>query len=167
MAGRRGQRWTTRAERLEIRRRVAMGEPIDSIATGVGRTSRTVHNVIARDGSIPPRTAVRSPRRLSAAEREEISRGLRAGESIRAISVRIGRPPSTVSREVGANGGRRRYRAFLAEERAVRRARRPRLAKLARSRPLRQIVERLLEVRWSPQQIAWQLRQDHPDEPEM
>jgi IS30 family transposase len=68
---------------------------------------------------------------------------------------------------VAGNGGRRPYRAHRAEARATHRARRPRSAKLARNRPLRQIVERLLEARWSPQQIAWQLRQDHPHEPEM
>ena len=101
------------------------------------------------------------------AEREEISRGLRAGESFRRIALGLSRPASTVSREIAGNGGRRRYRAFLAEERAIRFARRPRLAKLARNRPLRRTVERLLAARWSPQQIAWQLRQDHPHEPEM
>jgi IS30 family transposase len=167
MAGRRGQRWVTASEQLEIRRRVASGEAIRSIAAGLGRTTRTILNVIARAGSIPPRATIRSPLRLSVAEREEISRGLRAGESFRLIATRLGRRPSSVSREVGANGGRRRYRAHLAETRAAARARRPRPARLARNRRLRRIVERLLELRWSPQQIAWQLRQDHPDEPEM
>ncbi len=167
MAGRRGQRWLVEAERLEIRRRVAMGEAIGSIAAAVGRTTRTVHNVIARDGSIPPRGRVRSTLRLSLAEREEISRGLRAGESLRRIAVGLGRPASTVSREVAVNGGRRPYRAHLAETRAAARARRPRRAKLARNGSLRRIVELLLEARWSPQQIAWQLRHDHPNEPEM
>ena len=167
MAGRRGQRWVTASEQLEIRRRVASGEAIGSVAAGLGRTKRTIRQVMARAGSIPPRATVRSPLRLSVAEREEISRGLRAGESFRRIALRLGRRTSTVSREVGANGGRRRYRAHLAETRAANRARRPRRARLARNRRLRLIVERLLELRWSPQQIAWQLRQDHPDEPEM
>ncbi len=167
MAGRRGQRWLTKAQRLEIRRRVATGEPFASVARSVGCTKRTVHSVITREGSIPPRASVRSSLRLSVAEREEISRGLRAGESLRRIARGLSRSTSTVSREVAANGGRRRYRAFLAEARAARRARRPRVARLARNRPLRRIVERLLEARWSPQQIAWQLRHDHPDDPEM
>jgi IS30 family transposase len=104
---------------------------------------------------------------LSGAEREEISRGLRAGESLRQISVRLGRTASTVSREVAANGGRRRYRAWLAETSAVRRARRPRVAKLARRARLRREVERLLAERWSPQQIAQRLRREHPDDQEM
>ena len=167
MARKPGDRNVSPAERLEIRRRVATGEPIDSVASGAGRAIRTIHRVIAREGSIPPRSSVRSSLRLSVAEREEISRGLRAGESFRRLAVGLGRPTSSVSREVGANGGRRPYRAHLAEARAVHRARRPRHAKLACNGPLRRIVERLLEARWSPQQIAWQLRQDHPHEPEM
>jgi transposase, IS30 family len=167
MAGRRGQRWVTARETLEIRRRVASGEVIGSVASGLGWTKRTIQRVMARAGSIPPRATARSPLRLSVAEREEISRGLRAGESFRRIATRLGRRTSTVSREVGANGGRRRYRAHLAETRAVARARRPRRAKLARNRRLRRLVERLLELRWSPQQIAWQVRHDHPHEPEM
>jgi IS30 family transposase len=126
-----------------------------------------VQRVLTRSGGLTPRGSVRSARRLSAADREEISRGLLVGQSLRHIATGLGRSPSTVSREVAGNGGRRRYRAHLAEARATHRARRPRSAKLARNRPLRQIVERLLEARWSPQQIAWQLRQDHPHEPEM
>ena len=167
MAGKRGAHWMTLAEQREIRRRVATGERIANVASGLGCTKRTVHDVLARSGGLPPRPTVRSRLRLSSAEREEISRGLRVGESFRRIAGRLARPTSTVWREVNANGGRRRYRAYLAEERAIHRARRPRPAKLARNRQLRQIVERLLEARWSPQQIAWQLRQDHPDEPEM
>jgi IS30 family transposase len=167
MAGRPGQHWATAGEQLEIRRRVAAGETIRSVAAALGWNRRTIQKVLARAGSIAPRATARSPLRLSIAEREEISRGLRAGESFRRIAERLGRRTSTISREVGANGGRRRYRAHLAETRAARLARRPRRAKLARNRRLRRIVERLLEQRWSPQQIAWQVRQDHPDEPEM
>jgi IS30 family transposase len=167
MARRRGDRSLTRAERLEIRRRVAAGERIRAVAAAVGRTRRSVQRVLHQAGGLPPRTTRRSRLRLSTVEREEISRGLRAGESLRQIAARLNRAPSTVSREVGANGGRRQYRAWRAEARAVRRARRPRLAKLARNPSLRQSVERLLGARWSPQQIAWQLRQDHPDQPEM
>jgi IS30 family transposase len=167
MARRRGDRSLTQAERLEIRRRVAAGDRVASVAAAVGRTRRSVARVLSRSGGLSPRVTVRSPLRLSPAEREEISRGLRGGDSLRRIAVGLGRSPSTVSREVAGNGGRRRYRAWRAEERAGRRARRPRPAKLARNRALRQIVERLLVERWSPQQIAWQLRHDHPHDPEM
>ncbi len=167
MARRRGDRGVTAVERLEIRARVAAGERIDAVAASVRRSRRLVQRVVGRAGGLPPRRSVRSVLRLSMAEREEISRGLRAGESFRRIAAGLDRSPSTVSREVGANGGRRPYRAHLAEDRAIRCASRPRRAKLARNRPLRQTVERLLVERWSPQQIAWQLRHDHPNEPEM
>ena len=167
MTRKHGDRGVTSAERLDIRRRVAAGDRLVDVATAVGRTIRCVHYVLARSGGLPPRTWVRSPLRLSGAEREEISRGLRAGESLRQISVRLGRTASTVLREVAANGGRRRYRAWLAETSAVRRARRPRVAKLARRARLRREVERLLAERWSPQQIAQRLRREHPDDQEM
>ena len=167
MSGRPGVLPISQSERLEIRRRAASGEKARSVAAAVGRSLRSVHAVLRRSGGIPPRGAARSALRLSAAEREEISRGLHGGESLRHIAGGLGRSPSTVSREVAGNGGRQRYRAHRAEARAGARARRPRRAKLARNRDLRLAVERLLEARWSPQQIAWQLRQDHPHEPEM
>jgi len=167
MGCRKGDRPLTSSERLDIRRRVAAGDWLIDVAAATGRTTRTVRNVLVRSGGLPPRPVVRSPLRLSSAEREEISRGLGAGESLRHIAVRLGRSASTVSREVAANGGRRRYRAWLAEASAERRARRPRVAKLARNRRLRREVERLLADRWSPQQIAARLRHDHPDDQEM
>jgi IS30 family transposase len=165
--GKRGWHWSTRAERLEIRRRVATGERMEDVAAGVGLSKRWVQQMVSQFGGIQPRGTVRTRFRLTTAEREEISRGLLVDRSLRSIAAGLGRSTSTVSRDVAANGGRRRYRAHLAEDRAFRCARRPRRAKLARNRPLRRIVERLLEARWSPQQIAWQLRQDHPYEPEM
>jgi len=167
MGRRRGWHWSTRAERVEIRRRVARGERLDDVAVAVGRTKRHVQLVVSPYGGIQPRPTARSPLRLSDVEREEISRGLSGGASLRRIARGLGRAPSTVSREVAANGGRGRYRAHLAEERAFRRARRPRRAKLARNHRLRRRVEQFLELHWSPQQIAWQLRHDHPHEPEM
>ena len=89
------------------------------------------------------------------------------GASCRAIAARLGRSPSTVAREVSANGGRQRYRAWRADEAAVRRARRPKVPRLLRFPRLRTAVERLLAARWSPQQIAHRLAMDHPDDPEM
>jgi len=167
MTRRRGWHWSTRAERQEVRRRVASGERIADVANAVGRTKRHVQLLVSPFGGIQPRPIRRSPLRLSDAEREEISRGLRGGESLRHIALGLGRAPSTVSREVARSGGRRRYRAHLAGEQAYRRARRPRPAKLARNHRLRRRVEQFLELHWSPQQIAWQLRHDHPHEPEM
>ena len=96
----------------------------------------------------------RSTLRLSPVEREEISRGLAAGDALRVIAVRLGRAPSTISREVSRNGGRQRYRACAAERAMRRRAKRPKPAKLATCERLRVVVEAKLEQRWSPQQIA-------------
>jgi IS30 family transposase len=101
---------------------------------------------------------------LSLAEREEISRGLVAGESLRSIAARIDRAPSTVSREVGANGGRVRYRAVEADARAVRELARPKTCKLARHGWLRHQVARRLRQGWTPQQIAGWLARTHPDD---
>jgi IS30 family transposase len=109
-----------------------------------------------------------SPARLSAAEREEIRCGLDAGESIRMIAGRLGRAPSTVSREVNANGGRAGYAGWRAHRRACDLARRPKVAKLAGCPRLRAQVEKWLsEEFWSPTQISAQLRVEFPDDPMM
>ncbi len=99
----------------------------------------------------PPRRAAGA---LMLAEREAISRGLAAGDSCRVIAQRLGRAPSTVSREVARNGGRRCYGAQTADAAADRRARRPKPAKLVLQPRLRAVVEDKLALRWSPQQIA-------------
>jgi IS30 family transposase len=100
-------------------------------------------------------------------EREEISRGLAAGRSLRVIAAALGRAPSTVSREVAANGGAKRYRAAQADRQAWARATRPKRCKLASNWQLRDIVEEKLRRRWSPQQIAGWLKVTHPQSPEM
>ena len=104
--------------------------------------------------------------RLSLAEREEISRGLGAGETMRSIARRIDRAPSTVSREVNAGGGRSHYRAVRAHHRAHERARRPKTPKLVAG-PLTTQVESWLQQWWSPEEIANRLRLEHPDDPRM
>lgn len=103
--------------------------------------------------------------RLGVVEREEISRGLAAGRSFASIARGLGRPTSTVSREVDRNGGRGRYRSWSAHGQAKRRCRRHRVRKLLANRPLREEVEAGLAKRWSPQQIAGRLRIDHPERP--
>jgi len=118
-----------------------------------------------RDRAAAP--APRSPLRLSPAEREEISRGLQAGATFRALAARLGRATSTISREVMGNGGRLRYRAWRADERAVRRQRRPRKPKLARNERLRREVEALLSDLWSPQQISAHLREAYAEDATM
>jgi transposase, IS30 family len=163
---RRGQQLTV-AERLEVQRRVREGQTFETAAAAVGCSTKSVQRLLAKTGGVKPRTTPRSALRLSLAEREEISRGVLASESCRSIARRLGRSPSTVSRDVAGNGGRARYRAWRADERARRLARRPKNAKLARSERLRAEVERRLELRWSPQQIAARLVIDYPDDPEM
>jgi len=138
------------------------------VAPQTKRRSRSwLYQERVRSGGIAPRSRPRSPLRLSVAEREEISRGLGAGESLRGIARCLGRDPSTVSREVAANGGRDPYRAVAAERRALQRAGRPKASKLASNPRLRAEVERLLTKRWSPQQIAARLARDHPYDQEM
>jgi IS30 family transposase len=104
---------------------------------------------------------------LSAAEREEISWGVAASDSCRAITSRLGRAPSTVSRELARNSGRCRYRAQRADAAAYRRAARPKASKLAVEPRLHAIVEAKLTLRWSPEQIAGWLQVTYPNDPTM
>ena len=157
----------SRSDRLEIRERIRAGQTHAEIASAIGCSTKSVQRLLVRTGGYPPRRRVRSPLRLTVGEREEISRGLKAGDSFRAIARRLNRAPSTISREVVANGSRNRYRAWRAERRARRMARRPKTAKLARNPRLRAKVERWLAQRWSPEQIAHRLKLEHPDGPEM
>jgi len=101
---------------------------------------------------------------LTLAEREEISRGVVSGQSLRAIASRLGRAPSTISREIKRNGGRRHYRANKADKAAWERAQRPKTCKLAQNRALARIVARKLLCRWSPRQIAGWLKRTYPDD---
>ena len=154
-------------EKEEIVRLAATGLPSRLIGAQIGRHHRTVLGHLARLRRSPAREPVRSALRLSLAEREEISRGLAGGESLRAIARRLGRASSTVTREVAANGGRRRYRACAADKAAVRRMSRPKVSRLASCSRLRAIVEDKLELRWSPTQISGWLVDTFPDDPEM
>jgi len=156
----------------EIWRLFHDGLPLKEIAAAVGASEGSVGRTIAaRGGVMPVAYAVppwrRSARRLRSSDREEVSRGLAAGESLRQIARRLGRPPSTVSREVRRNGGRDAYRAHRAQAATRERERRPRPTRLARSPRLQAEVERLLLLRWSPVQIASHLRLAHPDDEEM
>jgi IS30 family transposase len=143
------------------------GVPVKRIARHLGRQNVSVRKFIADAGGKRPTPRQRSELRLSLEEREEISRGLAAGDSIRAIAEFLGRSPSTVCREVNSNGGRKKYRALVADRAACRRALRPKRAKLTQCRRLRRVVERKLEAKWSPQQISAWLASQYPDRPEM
>ena len=143
------------------------GVPVKRIARHLGRQNSSLRRFIADAGGRRPTPRERSDLRLGLAEREEISRGLAAGWSMRAIAAELGRAPSTVCREVNANGGRRRYRALPADRAADRRALRPKRTKLARCPRLRRAVEARLEDNWSPEQISSWLADAHPHDPEM
>ena len=133
---------------------------------GVNRT--TAKRMLVAAGGVRPRRGRNlQGRYLSFAEREEISVGVAAGESVRSIARRIGRAPSTVSRELTRNAVRGRYRASTAQMTAMGRAVRPKPAKLATNLRLRARVEADLAKRRSPEQIAGRLRREFPDDPEM
>src|SRR5215211_8227487 len=154
-------------EQDEVWQRWRRGESLRLIARRLGKRGPSVRAFVLQTGGVqcpPPRRAARA---LLLAEREEISRGLAAGESCRVIARRLGRAPSTVSREVARNGGRRCYRAQAADGAADRRARRPKPAKLVLQPRLRAVVEDKLAVRWSPQQIAGWLPLAFPEDPVM
>ena len=157
----------TAAEKAEIWERRRRGESASVIARGMGRHRNAVREYLKQTRGVRPRPRRRSPRELSVVEREEISRGLAAGESCRRIAGRIGRTHTTVSREVGRNGGRHRYRAAEAEKAALRRHRRPKPSKFKLWPRLRAAVVERLEKNWSPEQISAWLKLEYPDDPEM
>ena len=120
-----------------------------------------------RNPSAADRRRRRPALRLSLIEREEIRAGIAAGDSFRTIARRLGRAPSTISREVGGVAGRAGYRATRAEDRASLAACRPKRSKLAANPRLRRRVAEMLCERFSPQQISARLKLDYPDDPEM
>ena len=157
----------TAEEKLKIRLLIAAGQTITAVAAEVDRHPSSVDNVISAAGGIRPRQRKRRAGALSLDEREEISRALSRGCSFAAIGRDLDRCTSTISREVNANGGRQHYRAWAAENRAARRACRPKVAKLKANPALRRAVVRCLKRNWSPEQIARHLKGEHPDDPEM
>jgi IS30 family transposase len=151
----------------ELWARWRQGQSLRLIARQMGKRGPSIRAFVLQSGGIqqPPRR--RPAGSLSAVEREEISRGVAAGDSCRVIARRLGRAPSTVSRELAHNGGRSRYRAQRADAAADRRAARPKPAKLAAEPRLRAVVEAKLRLRWSPEQIAGWLRLAYPDDATM
>jgi hypothetical protein len=130
------------------------GESISEIGRAVDRAPGAIFSILRDRGGFAPPARTRRPQFLSLAEREEISRGIAAGETIRAIARRLHRSPSTISREVERNKGARRYRAVDADDRAWRRARRPKTCLLAQRPRLATFVADKLRENWSPEQIS-------------
>jgi len=161
------RRWAGRRftddERLLMYRRVLEGRPYPAIALELNSSLRAIYRVFGARRERPV-VRYRSPLRLSLGEREAISRALAQGESLRAIARGLGRAPSTVSREIRANGGQTRYRAWRGDERALQLRARPRRTTLVRNEALCGTVERLLTEWWSPEQISAHLRATDPDD---
>lgn len=126
------------------------------------RAHSSIHRIIAEPGGFRPPERSRAAIALTLAEREEISRAMVSGDSIRSIATRLGRSPSTISREIKRNGDCDGYRANQADEAAWGRARRPKRCKLSENRALARIVAHKLRMLWSPEQIAGWLKQTYP-----
>lgn len=137
---------------------------MSSIGRCFARESSSIFSVLSPSGGIRPAERKRSARSLSLVEREEVSRGLTLGLSLRGIAAQLGRAPSTISREVGRNGGVDRYRAVPSNQAAWDRAVRPKPCKLACHPWLRRTVSRKLRRKWPPEQIAGWLKRCFPDE---
>ena len=156
-------------EQRQLARRLnGRGLSLREIGRQVGCSHEVVRAVVRRESKRPVRSDLwqPGPGRLSLADREEISLGLRDGDSFTAIAARLGKAVSTVSREVVANGGRGDYRAWRAHQRARDRARRPKTPKLTCARLAAQVTQWLQDW-WSPQQIASRLRMEFADDPMM
>jgi len=143
----------------------AKGEPSRLIARSLRSNPSAVRAHLAKHGGVRPPARRRSGRHLTVEQREEITRGIAAGLSSRAIARSIGCAPSTVSREIARNGGRDAYRATVADRAAWERARRPKASRLESRPALLRIVRARLALDWSPEQIAHWLRRAHPYDP--
>jgi IS30 family transposase len=153
----------TESQKAMMWERWQKGDSLQQIAQLFNRNHSSIERILAETGGIRPVPRCRSRLALTLAEREEISRAVAAGESIRSIAAALGRSPSTISREINRNGGYACYRAAQAEQAAWERARRPKSCKLVVNRALARIVAARLRLRWSPEQIAGWLKHAYPD----
>jgi IS30 family transposase len=140
------------------------GDSMNDIARLFDRYHSSIQRILSENGGVRPLPRKRSRRSLTLSEREEISRGVVTGSSLRSIAEQLGRSPSTVSREIHRNGGRRRYRANRADQAAWDRAHRPKRCRLAENHALARLVAKKLQQLWSPEQIAGWLKRTYPDD---
>jgi IS30 family transposase len=152
----------TESQKALMWERWRQGESLQHIAQLFDRNHSSIQRILAETGGIRPAKRCRSRLALTSSEREEISRSIVAGTSIRTIATSLGRAPSTISREIKRNGGQVCYRANQADTKAWDRARRPKRCKLAESPALAEIVAEKLRLQWSPEQIAGWLKQAYP-----
>ena len=157
----------TSEDKSTVWKRWHEGRSMSQIAPEIGKTPASVFGLLRQHGGIEPRSRTRRPDALTEHEREEISRQLGAGQSLRSIARALRRSPSTISREVARNGGRRHYRAVAAERAAWIRAARPKCSRLIETPELAELVEARLRDRWSPQQISGWLAREYPDDDEL
>src|SRR6202158_282189 len=152
------------SQRALIWERWQKGETLHRIAGLFDRHHSSIQRIVAESGGIRPAARRRSGRALALSEREEISRAVVTGRSIRSIAASLGRAPSTISREIQRNGGPGGYRASLADQAAWDRARRPKGCKLVENRALAHLRASKLCLEWSPEQIAGWLKRTYPDD---
>ena len=138
------------------------GTGFSEIARILDSKPGTIFTMLRDTGGIKPSERRRAVSHLTLSEREEIRAGLSAKMSIRAIARSLNRSPSTISREVQRNRGRRGYKAVDANNRANRMAKRPKVCLLERNLQLRNLVLEKLELKWSPEQISGWLRRTYP-----
>ena len=138
------------------------GDSLQQIAQLFDRYHSSIERILAETGGIRPATRHRSRLALTLAEREEISRAMAAGHSIRSIATSLGRAPSTISREIKRNGGLEAYRPNRADQAAWERTRRPKTCKLVENRALAHVVASKLKMQWAPEQIAGWLKYAYP-----
>jgi IS30 family transposase len=151
-------------QKADLWSRWKTGQSLHEIGRALGKDHVVVHFLLAQHGGIAPAARRRSLRTLTLAEREDISRGIAGGSSLREIAKRLQRAVSTVSREVARHGGRPQYRAAEADQQAWESARRPKACLLATRRELQTIVASKLILDWSPEQISGWLKIEYPED---
>jgi IS30 family transposase len=152
--------WLSAEQKSAIWKMWGEGQSLSAIARMLERRPSGVYRVVNKTGGIAPAVRTRSARALTLAEREEISRALGASVSICQIALQLGRPKSTISREISRNGGSHRYRAHEADAQAWERAKRPKACALSGNARLRRLVAAKLKLQWAPVQIAGWLRRE-------
>lgn len=150
-------------QKQELWMRWRQGQSLSEIGRALGKHAGSISGMLAIHGGISPPHRRRSSRALTLEDRENISRGLAAGSSLRQIAITINRPPSTVSREVARHGGRATYRASTADKRAWENAKRPKPCRLATNSQLRLLISEKLSLDWSPEQVAGWLKRRFPN----
>jgi len=155
------------SQRVEVWRRWKAGESLHGIGRALGKAHPVIHVLLKRHCGIAPLVRHRSRTALTLQEREDISRGIACGWSIRAIAKGLDRAASTVGREVARHGGRSPYRASAADQQTWESALRPKTCLLATHTKLREIVAGKLMLDWSPEQISGWLKWQYPNDESM